>query len=360
VLRAEVKSHTELFSSRRNLFLPPRLWNGRCLEALLHEFLPNPDEGRRRIRGGIHSVSETPTELTVRVGCHLVYETDGPAPILLIVRPRSDKEQRILDERLTFTPPIKIEEFVDANGNISERSVLQPGSTAVHHDALVTVPSHPDDQGRPTSTLPVEDLPSEVLRYTLPSRYCDSDRLLLFAAQQFAQYNNGVDRVIAICNWVHFNIQYVTGSGRPDISAAEIVARGYGVCRDFAHVAIALCRAVNIPARYVTGHLPDIGCLDPGSPMDFHAYFEAFMGDKWCVFDARFNTPRIGRIKIAHGLDAVDVAFSTVHGQARLASFDVWAYQVDPAEVTLDQPVDISKRLDGTPEIRFSRALPVP
>jgi transglutaminase-like putative cysteine protease len=297
-------------------------------------------------------------DLTVRIGCHLVYEAEVPTPILLVVRPRTDEKEKVQEERLTITPSLEVEEFIDGNGNFCQRFLLPPGQTTVHHDALVTVTSLPDSHDRPPDTLPVEKLPAEVLRCTLPSRYCDSDKLLLFAAQHFGQFTNGVDRVIAICNWVHFNIKYVTGSGRPDISASEIVARGFGVCRDFAHVAIALCRAVNIPARYVTGHLPDIGCLDPGSPMDFHAYFDAFLGDRWCVFDARFNTPRIGRIKIAHGLDAVDVAFSTVYGQARLASFEVWAFQVDPNEVTLDQPVDVSKRLDGKPEIRFSNQVP--
>jgi transglutaminase-like putative cysteine protease len=274
--------------------------------------------------------------------------------MMLIVRPRRDEAARVQDERLVFTPHIDFEEFTDLNGNITERYVLPTGHTTITHDALVEVTSVPDSADRPADSVPVEQLPADVLRYTLPSRYCDSDRLLLFAAQHFGHIQNAVDRVIAICNWVHFNIKYVTGSGRPDISASEIVARGYGVCRDFAHVASALCRAVNIPARYVTGHLPDIGCWDPGTPMDFHAYFEAYLQDRWCTFDARFNTPRIGRITVAHGLDAVDVAFSTVHGRAELASFDVWAFQVDPSVVTLDQPVDVSKRLDGKPEIRFS------
>jgi transglutaminase-like putative cysteine protease len=175
-----------------------------------------------------------------------------------------------------------------------------------------------------------------------------------FAASQFGALINGVDRVIAICNWVHHNIRYVTGSGRPDISASEILARGYGVCRDFAHVAITLCRSVNIPARYVTGHLPDVGCYDPGSPMDFHAYMEVFLDGEWCPFDPRFNTPRIGRIKIAHGLDAADCAFSTTFGEARLASIQVWAYQVDPHRVSIGDPIDLSLRLDGTPQIRFA------
>jgi transglutaminase-like putative cysteine protease len=295
-----------------------------------------------------------PAELTVRVGCRLVFKADIPAPMMLIVRPRRDEEAKIRDERLTFSPQPVVEEFIDAHGNITERFIVPAGQTVIVHDALVEVTSVPDSADRPADSVPVEQLPADVLRYTLPSRYCDSDRLLLFAAEKFGHIQNAVDRVIAICNWVHFNIKYVTGSGRPDISASEIVARGYGVCRDFAHVACALCRAVNIPARYVTGHLPDIGCWDPGSPMDFHAYFQAYLQDRWCVFDARFNTPRIGRITVAHGHDAVDVAFSTVHGRAELASFDVWAFQVDPSVVTLDQPVDVSKRLDGKPEIRFS------
>ncbi len=299
-------------------------------------------------------MNKTAPELTVRVGCRLVFKADAPAPMMLLVRPRRDELAQVRDERLVFDPPIDFEEFTDAHGNITERYVLPVGQTTITHDALVAVTSAPDSADRPADSVAVEQLPAQVLRYTLPSRYCDSDRLLLFAAQHFGHIQNAVDRVIAICNWVHFNIKYVTGSGRPDISASEIVARGYGVCRDFAHVACALCRAVNIPARYVTGHLPDIGCFDPGSPMDFHAYFQAYLQDRWCIFDARFNTPRIGRITVAHGLDAVDVAFSTVHGRAELASFDVWAFQVDPSVVTLDQPVDVSKRLDGKPEIRFS------
>jgi transglutaminase-like putative cysteine protease len=304
--------------------------------------------------GIFNAVNKTSPELTVRVGCRLVFRADTPAPMMLVVRPRRDEPAKVKDERLVFAPHLDYEEFTDLHGNITERYVLPVGETVITHDALVEVTSLPDSADRPPDSVPVEKLPAEVLRYTLPSRYCDSDRLLLFAAQHFGHIQNAVDRVIAICNWVHFNIKYVTGSGRPDISASEIVARGYGVCRDFAHVASALCRAVNIPARYVTGHLPDIGCWDPGSPMDFHAYFEAYLQDRWCTFDARFNTPRIGRITVAHGLDAVDVAFSTVHGRAELASFDVWAFQVDPAVVTLDQPVDRSKRLDGKPEIRFS------
>ena len=125
----------------------------------------------------------------------------------------------------------------------------------------------------------------------------------------------------------------------------------HGAGPDFAHAAIALCRAFNLPARYVTGHLPDIGVTDPGSPMDFHAYLEVYLGQEWLTFDPRFNVPRIGRVKVAHGADAVDGAFATIFGEARLTHFEVWAYQIRPGEVNVGDPVDLSKRLDGTPTL---------
>jgi transglutaminase-like putative cysteine protease len=202
--------------------------------------------------------------------------------------------------------------------------------------------------------IPVEELPPELLRYTLPSRYCDSDKLFDFAWEHFGHVPHGMLRVQAICDWVHGNIEYRFGSGRPDISASEVIARRYGVCRDFAHAAIALCRAFNLPTRYVTGHLPDIGYVDPGSPMDFHAYLEVYLGGNWYTFDARYNVPRIGRVTLAHGLDAVDGAFSTIYGAARLTYFEVWAYQVAPDTVSVSDPIDLTKRLDGTEQVRMA------
>ena len=299
------------------------------------------------------SLLDTSPRMTVRVGCRIVYQTIIPTPIILIVKPRLEGQQRYLAEKLTFRGDETAEEFLDHEGNFNQRWVMQSGQTIIVHDALVEVSSMTDDFNRKIRAVPIEELPPEVIRYTLPSRYCDSDKLLSFSNGLFGWLINGSDRVIAICNWIHHNIRYVTGSGSPNISAAEIVARGYGVCRDFAHVGVALCRAVNIPARYVTGHLPDIGFQDPGSPMDFHAYFEAYIDHQWCVFDARFNIPRIGRVKIAHGLDAVEGAITTTYGEGQLASFEAWAYQVDPAVVSIGDPIDMTKRLDGTPKIRF-------
>ena len=292
--------------------------------------------------------------LTVRIGCHIVYETSQPTPILLVLRPRLDGRQVVRQEKLSFNPYLPSDEFTDAHGNTTYRSMLQPGQNVIHHDALVAVSSQPDNHDQLAFPVSIDKLPPWVLRYTLPSRYCDSDKLLNFAWQYFGQITNGLERVYAICNWVHNNIEYRFGSGRADISASEVIQRRFGVCRDFAHVAIALCRAFNLPARYVVGHLPDIGHLDPGTPMDFHAYFEVYLDHTWCTFDARYNMPRIGRIKVAQGLDAVDGAFSTIYGEAQLVWFEVWAYQVNPEQVSVGDPVDLSRRLDGTPQVRFN------
>jgi transglutaminase-like putative cysteine protease len=280
--------------------------------------------------------------LTVRVGCHIVYETPAPTAILLVLKPRHDEHQIVLQQQLIFTPHLPCYHFEDAHGNLTDRAVLLPGENIIHHDALVSVSALPDNPEPAGPPVPVYQLPPETLRYTL----------LNFAWENFGWYQNGYNRVQAICDWVHNNIEYRFGAGSSVISASEVLNQRFGVCRDFAHLAIALCRAFNIPARYVTGHLPDIGRTDPGTPMDFHAYFEVFLGHHWSTFDARFNVPRIGRVKVAQGLDAVDGAFSTIYGEVQFKWFEVWAYQVHPAQVSVGDPIDMSKRLDGTPLIR--------
>jgi transglutaminase-like putative cysteine protease len=295
----------------------------------------------------------TPLNLTVRVGCNLAYETSTPTAVLFVLRPRLEGRVLVMQERLSFGIGLPRYEFQDSHGNITYRSMLMPGRNEIRHDALVAVSSLPDNRDILDPIVSIADLPPDVLRYTLPSRYCDSDKLMDFAWNQFGQVEHGIPRVQAICDWAHHNIEYRFGSGRPDLSASEVIARRHGVCRDFAHAAIALCRAFNLPARYVTGHLPDIGFDDPGSPMDFHAYCEVYLGREWLTFDPRFNVPRIGRVKVAHGADAVDGAFATIYGQANLTHFEVWAYQVNPNQVAVGDPLDLSKRLDGKRLIRF-------
>jgi transglutaminase-like putative cysteine protease len=292
-------------------------------------------------------------DVTVRAGCSLAYEVSGSAMLLLNVKPCPNRNHAVVFEALTLGDNLPAELFTDSHGNRVYRVRLAPGLNLFRHDAIVTLSSRPDNHDMPYTTphLPA-DLPLELLRYTLPSRYCDSDKLTNFAWQKFGQVEHGWPRVQAISAWIHENIEYRFMSGRPDLSAGDVLQRGYGVCRDFAHLAIALNRCFNVPARYVTGHLPDIGWPDPAGHMDFHAYAEVYLGDNWFTTDARFHVPRIGRIKVSCGQDAVDGAFSTIFGGANLTYFEVWAYQVARGTVGVGAPLDFSKRLDNSWTVR--------
>ncbi|MBV9392765.1 MAG: transglutaminase family protein [Verrucomicrobia bacterium] len=292
------------------------------------------------------------SNLSVRIGCRLAYETSAVTPVCVILKAQPDEAQRVVVESLFLGHEVSFNESQDPFGNLVCRTTLLPGSSEFRYDAIVEVPAITEDFEWREEFVPVDQVPSPYLRYTLPSRYVDSDKLMDFAWEHFGQTRNGIERVLAIREWVNHNIEYRFGAGRPDTSAYEIIQNGYGVCRDLAHVAIALCRTFNLPARYATAYLPDIGTIDPGTPMDFHAYYEVYLGKQWCAFDARFNVARMGRIKIAHGLDAVDAAFTTSYGQSRLTFFEVWAYQIRPDEVCIGDPIDLSKRLDGTIEVR--------
>jgi transglutaminase-like putative cysteine protease len=289
-----------------------------------------------------------PFDVTVRVGCSLAYEATGPAMLLLNLRPCVNRNHAVVFEAFTAGDNLPTEDFTDSHGNRITRVKLAPGANLFRHDAIVRASSRPDghDLTDHTPHLPA-DLPPAILRYTLPSRYADSDKLGDFAWDKFGQVEHGWPRVQAISRWVHDNIEYRYLSGRPDLSAWDVLQRRHGVCRDFAHLAVALNRCFNVPARYVTGHLPDIGFPDPDGHMDFHAYAEVFLGGEWHTTDARFHVPRIGRIKVACGQDAVDGAFSTIYGGAALTYFEVWAYQVAPGTVGVGDPLDFSQRLDN-------------
>ena len=231
---------------------------------------------------------DVPLNLTVRIGCRMTYEAPAPTASLFLIKPRRDEVQRVCSEKLTFTPSLSGTEYQDEHDNIVYRAVLAAGATTIEHDAIVAVPELPDNHGARPHFIPLSQVPRSVLRYTLPSRYCDSDNMGEMAKSLFGHIPPGIDLVQAICDWTHRNIEYRFGSGQPNLCASEILERGYGVCRDFAHVAISLCRAFDLPTRYVTGHLADIGRISPGTPMDFHAYFEVYLGE-WFTFDARLQ-----------------------------------------------------------------------
>lgn len=292
-------------------------------------------------------------DVTLRVGCQLAYQVTGAVTLLLNIRPQRDRRHLVLTESVLLGNNLPAESFMDHHGNQVYRLALAPGLHSIRHDAIVAVSSQPDNhdlvQNAPVSPA---DLPVDLLRYTLPSRYCDSDKLVNFAWQQFGQVPHGIERVQAISLWLKNNIEYRYMSGSPLLSAWDVLQRGYGVCRDFAHLAVALNRTFNVPARFVTGHLPDIGYPDPEEHMDFHAYAEVYLGGNWFTTDARFHVPRIGRVKMSCGFDAVDGAFSTIFGGANLSHFQVWAYQIMPGTVGIGDPIDLSRRLDNQRIVR--------
>ena len=281
--------------------------------------------------------------VAVRVGCALVYQLVEPAHALVVVQPRPAASQVVLAERLVIGGRQCVTGlWADSHGNSVVRTLLGPGATEIRYDTIVLVPDSLD-QPVPHAGADTGDpfLPLDVLRYTLPSRYCESDKLGTMAASLFGHLRSGRDTAQAICNWTHHNIEYRYGSGDASLSACEAIGRGYGVCRDFAHVMVALCRSLDLPARYVAGYMPLFEASDSDIGIDFHAYVEVYIDGAWHIFDPRHNRAHVGRVKIAHGMDATDVAFATIFGRAETLDFRVWSYPVDSAVVQVGDPVEL-------------------
>ena len=275
----------------------------------------------------------------IKIGCQLGYATATANPAVFLVQPPPHRRQMIERESLLLVGATPAGEFVDTYGNRCQRVTLQPGESQVRYEALATVPPEGDAVVSEARQIPPEELPAHLLRFTLPSRYAETDKLLGFAWETFAHVPRGWTRARAICDWVHDHVEYKRGVSLPHWSAADTIARRQGVCRDRAHAVIALCRAFNMPARYAVSYLPDIDVPDDGIPMDFHAYAEVWLEGGWQVFDPHDSFPRKGRIFLASGLDAADAAFATLYGGARLTDFDVWADPIplyDQAEARPD------------------------
>ncbi len=277
--------------------------------------------------------------IRVRVGFSLTFEVPFPTPMLFVVEPTERPGQHIIEARRAVTPRsgvTHLHRYDDAHGNVVWRMLAQPGNLVVSHDLLVDVSGLPDPQSPELPKTPVEDLPDDTLRFLLPSRYVDSDLLAAEAWERFGHIQGGWAQVQAISDHLYGSCIYGVGSNSTT-TAQQAYASGKAVCRDFAHMGVAFCRALNIPARYVCGYLGDIGIPPDGVPMDFHAWFQAYLGGEWRNFDARHNHPRIGRILIATGRDAADVAFTTTFGAARLTDMKVWADQVPLDEQLPDE-----------------------
>ena len=268
--------------------------------------------------------------MLIRLGYDIQFDIPAPVPIvaMLHVHPSRRADLRAPDE-LQLTPNAPIDQYHDSFGNICSRFVAPAGQLRLYNSTLIEDSGEPDLVNPGARQTPVEDLPSEVLRYLLASRYCEVDRLVNTAGSLFGGTEPGWSRVQAICDWVQSNITFGYNFASPTMSAQDVFADHRGVCRDFQHLAITFCRSMNIPARYATGYLGDIGVpLTP--PMDFSAWFEAYLEDRWWTFDARNNVPRIGRVLMATGRDAADVAITTSFGTAWLKSFTVVTDEVAP------------------------------
>lgn len=266
--------------------------------------------------------------MLVRFGFEISVQCAAPIPMTLALSPHSGFCARCIgSDKVQTDPHIPVEEYIDAFGNRMSRIVAPSGALTLWSDCVVETDGAPDPVIPEARQLPVEQLPPETLIYLKASRYCESDELVSHAWDMFGNTPEGWPRVQAICDFVHNHVTFGYQFGRPTKTAQEVFVEKSGVCRDFAHLAITLCRAMNIPARYASGYLGDIG-VPPAGAGDFCAWFEAFLDGDWHTFDARYNTPRIGRVLMVHGHDAADVAMITSFGSYSLTAFRVWCEQV--------------------------------
>ena len=267
--------------------------------------------------------------MQLRLGYELIYSFPQPTPIILVVNIHDSRTSDIVvSDRLRTEPLLPITRYRDAFGNQCSRVLAPTGRLRLTADAVIRDSGQPDEIWSGAWQDTVEDLPEETLVFLLGSRYCETDLLSDTAWQLFSGTPPGHARVQAICDYVHNHIVFNYQNARATRSAAEAFREGTGVCRDYAHLAIAFCRCMNIPARYCTGYLGDVGTPPPYPPGDFAAWFEAWIGGRWHLFDPRNNVPRISRVLMARGRDACDVAIATTFGPNTLESFRVWTDEI--------------------------------
>jgi len=268
--------------------------------------------------------------MQIRLGYELIYECPQPTPMILTLNIHFTRvSDLVIVDHIITSPPTQISGYRDSFGNWCSRIVAPPGDLRISTDALINDSGRPDAVGHfATTQCAVEKLPTDTLVYLLGSRYCETDRLSEVAWALFGQTPPGWPRVQAICDFVHGHLTFGYEHARVTKTALEAFNERRGVCRDYTHLAITFCRCMNIPARYCTGYLGDIGVPASPEPMDFSAWFEAYLGDRWYIFDPRNNMPRVGRVLIAQGRDAADVSISTAFGPNVLKSFKVWTDEV--------------------------------
>ena len=278
--------------------------------------------------------------MQISLGFEIAYNCPQPTPMILNLNVHFTRVSDLVGrDDLVFDPPVPMAAYRDSFGNWCTRIVAPRGRIRVRAAALVNDSGMPDAIRPEARQVPVQQLPEEALLFLLGSRYCETDRLSDIAWKLFEKTPPGWARVQAICDFVHNHIAFSYDNARMTRTALEAYYDRTGVCRDYAHLAVAFCRCMNIPARYCTGYLGDIGMPPPYGTMDFAAWFEVYLDGEWHTFDARNNIPRIGRVLIARGRDACDVAISTTYGSAMLESFKVRTDEVPAGALHLAPPV---------------------
>jgi transglutaminase-like putative cysteine protease len=268
--------------------------------------------------------------MKLRAGYELQYEFPQPTPVILVLNVHFTRASDLLmPDNIVLNPPVPLFGYRDGFGNWCSRFLAPVGRMLISADFVVRDSGLPDPIVSDAQQFPVEELPEEALVFLLASRFCDSDRLLDLAWSLFGESEPGWARVQAICDFVHQHIAFGYEHARVTRSASEAYEEGRGVCRDYAHLAVAFCRALNIPARYCAGYLSNVGTPLPHPPSDFAAWFEAYLGGHWHMFDPRNNVPRVGRLLLARGRDAADIAMTTTFGPNTLEDFHVWAEPYD-------------------------------
>lgn len=263
--------------------------------------------------------------MLIRLGYDIQFEVPAAVAMVALLNVHPSRAHDLLEpDELTIEPNIPVANYIDNFGNRCARFVAPAGHLRLSNSTLIRDSGYPDFLNLAARESAVGDLPHSVLSYLLNSRYCEVDRFSNIAFELFGALDHGWSRVQSICNWVHNHVEFNYQQARPTKTALDVYTERVGVCRDFQHLAITFCRALNIPARYATGYLGDIG-VTVRLPMDFSAWFEAWLDGQWWTFDARNNQPRIGRVLMATGRDASDVAMTTAFGKANLSHFFVVA-----------------------------------
>ncbi len=285
--------------------------------------------------------------MEIRLGYDIQFQVPSATPFVALLNVHPSREKDLLEpDELHIEPQVPITSYIDVFGNHCTRFLAQPGILRLHNSTLIQDCGELDPVNPDAREVPVQDLPDDVLHFLVASRYCEVDSLAAAAADIFGGVAPGWNRVQAICSWVYQKVQFGYGLSRPTKTAMDVYAERTGVCRDFQHLAITFCRALNIPARYATGYLGDIGVPPAPSAMDFSAWFEAYLEDRWWTCDARHNARRIGRVLMARGRDAADVAITTCFGATRLQQFTVVTDEV-AEHIELNTPQKVTVLANG-------------